>query len=251
MEIVPVYFLLVFIVCVNAVQDWCKVEKEHCNGHPHIACKNTNFPNGDCVNVQVVKVDQELIDTILEKHNYYRNKVAKGNLKGYPQAAKMQKMMWNDDLAYLATVHVKHCQFEHDKCRATPDFPYAGQNLAFHATTGHLDKNLTGIVSFMIDEWFNEYSLVSPDCVDKFTKDHLEAGHFTAMIREKSNCVGCAMITYNFVESGKEWTGLILTCDYAETNMLNWPIYTKGAPCSECTSIGKSVSSDYDSLCSP
>lgn len=37
---------------------------------------------------------------------------------------------WDDELAYLAELNAKTCKIEHDLCRNTANFPYAGQNLA-------------------------------------------------------------------------------------------------------------------------
>lgn len=241
--------LLSLAVRINC-NDYCEIEKVFCHGHQHIACKTTNFPVGQCFNVEIVKMDHILRETILHRHNLYRNDVASGLVGRYPKAAKMQEMEWDEELAYLATEHVKHCNFEHDKCRATAEFPYAGQNLGFHGTTGHLEP-LTNITKFIIDEWASEHALVDESVVEKFEKSDLKAGHFTVMVREDNCRIGCAMITYNYKEDSEVWTGVMLTCDYAKTNILHRPVYTVGSPCSGCESIGKTISTRYDALCAP
>ncbi|XP_059615289.1 antigen 5 like allergen Cul n 1-like [Phlebotomus argentipes] len=251
-ERILLLFLRVFLFGASVVNcvDWCAVEKEFCRGQQHIACKHTKFPQGSCANVKIVKMDEDLVRGILHRHNYYRNDIAQGLVGKYPQAEKMQQMAWDDELAFLATEHVKHCNFDHDGCRATPDYPHAGQNLGFHATTGHLEP-LVNISSFMIDEWFAENTLLDESVVSKFERSDLKGGHFTVMVNEKNNRVGCAMITYNYHEDSYQWNAVLLTCNYAKTNILNRPIYTPGSPLSGCHSIGKAPSKEYEALCAP
>lgn len=67
-------------------------------------------------------------------------------------------------MAYTATANAKTCTFEHDKCRGTPEFPKAGQNLAWASGTGDDGAGENWIPS-MIDGWWNEYELTSPDYV--------------------------------------------------------------------------------------
>lgn len=52
-----------------------------------------------------------------------------------------------------------------------------------------------------------------------------------------SSKIGCAMINY-FADS---WKNTLFVCDYSLTNVIGWPVYTTGKPCSGCKS-GCSVS---------
>ncbi|XP_055686740.1 antigen 5 like allergen Cul n 1-like [Lutzomyia longipalpis] len=238
---------LVGVLCEKS-GDWCEIEEEFCNGKSHIACQKNKFPRGECFDVQIVKMDELLVQAILDRHNYYRNEIACGRIGGYPTASKMPVMEWDEELEFLATQHVQHCNFQHDGCRASYQYPHAGQNLGFHATTGHLE-NLANVTQFMIDEWFQEYTLVDPSVVGKFEKSDLKAGHFTVVVNEANKRVGCGMITYTYKEDNRVWNAVMFTCDYAKTNILNWPIYTVGAPTTACKEIEMVPNKHYAGLC--
>lgn len=59
----------------------------------------------------------------MDIHNYYRNLIASGNESnlGFPSAANMLTLEWDDELAYVAQKHANQCRFEHDcyDCRRT------------------------------------------------------------------------------------------------------------------------------------
>ncbi len=56
--------------------------------------------------------------------------------------------------------------------------------------------------------------------------------------------IGCAIVNY-FANS---WKNTYLVCNYAQTNMISWPVYTTGTPCSGCKS---GCSATYPGLCKP
>lgn len=60
---------------------------------------------------------------IVDTHNNFRNLIASGNETrlGFPSAANMLKMEWDNELAYVAQAHANQCKFEHDcyDCRRT------------------------------------------------------------------------------------------------------------------------------------
>lgn len=60
---------------------------------------------------------------ILRIHNRLWNQVALGKLPGYPKAVRMPILRWDDELAEL---NVRQCQMNHDQCRDTDKFRYAG-----------------------------------------------------------------------------------------------------------------------------
>lgn len=59
---------------------------------------------------------------------------------------------WDDDLAYTAMFNVKQCKMNHDICRSTQDFQYAGQNLAISG-----DTNDEFLANWVPGFWFEEY----------------------------------------------------------------------------------------------
>lgn len=67
-------------------------------------------------------------------------------------------------------------------------------------------------------------------------------GHFTIMVNDKNDAVGCALS--RFQENGFKYNYLV--CNYAYTNILQRPVYEKGATASKC----KKRSPVYKGLCS-
>lgn len=67
-------------------------------------------------------------------------------------------------------------------------------------------------------------------------------GHFTVMVNDKNNAIGCAMIRHQ--ERGFKYRYLV--CNYGYTNILGRPVYEKGAAGSKC----KERHPVYEGLCS-
>lgn len=65
-------------------------------------------------------------------------------------------------MAYHADSLARTCVFRHDQCRGTPDFQYAGQNIAWAAGTGTNGQKGLGWISTFIDNWFDEYKMAYP-----------------------------------------------------------------------------------------
>lgn len=62
---------------------------------------------------------------------------------------------WNDELASIAEAHARRCEFKHDDCRKTRQFPLSGQNLAYDAQSdGYPDASIA--VERQINRWFAE-----------------------------------------------------------------------------------------------
>lgn len=60
------------------------------------------------------------------------------------------------------------CTMKHDKCRNTPEYKYAGQNLA---TSGMIGMwNATEKIERMIKMWYSEYNVTSIDDIKKYPK---------------------------------------------------------------------------------
>jgi hypothetical protein len=67
-------------------------------------------------------------------------------------------------------------------------------------------------------------------------------GHFTAMVTERSTQIGCAISSFKY----NGWNAYLLACNYASTNIVNYPVYRSGAVASGCT-LGRD--SIYPGLC--
>lgn len=108
---------------------------------------------------------------------------------GFPPAVRMGALQWDDELAYLAELNAMSCEIEHDKCRNTRSYAFAGQNLAMGWLLSEKDghtidwaiRNFTG-------EWYIEYKDANPSIVDSFFRPSGPAiGHFTLMTNDKQS----------------------------------------------------------------
>lgn len=229
--------------------DWCSVEDRLCYGQPHIGCDRTKFAFGGCEKVNVINFDDDLKVVITERHNEYRSKLALGEVPEYPKASKMQEMIWDNNLSYLALKHAKHCKFKHDYCRATEDFPYSGQNIALRSTMT-ANTSYPGVIEAMIDRWFRESRNSDPRVVEEFTENDLHiAGHFSLISRESNTHVGCGYITFETDDEDGHWYSHMLTCNYADNNVLGTSAYVQGEHCAQCKDYGKHCSKIYRGLC--
>lgn len=178
---------------------------------------------------------------IVDLHNKFRNQIAGGKIPNHLSAVRMGTVEWDWDLAYLAGLNVKTCEFDHDQCRNTVNYPYSGQNIA---RKSYRNKNfsLREILEKQIQAWFDEHEFSNMKEINAATNNE-EIGHFTAMIHENSIRVGCAAVEFKKLSK----TYVITTCNYSHTNILGKKIYRSGKTASECTT-GRNTK--YPNLCS-
>lgn len=243
-----VLLIVTLVNCENV--DWCEMQQKHCNKDIHIGCDPFHIGQGNCFHINEVKMNEDMKKVILNQHNEYRSYLASGLLYPMNSAKQMEEMEWDETLEQLAGLHVLNCNMKHDQCRSTDDFNYAGQNLGMFAAT-YREKDLHGVIRNIIKRWFQEYVHTPFYEIEKFVNQQpKQIGHFTVMSREKNNKIGCAFITYEEYIDNELWYGNMLTCNYAETNLLGTQVYQVGAPCSGCADIGMSCSQRFANLCS-
>jgi hypothetical protein len=136
-------------------------------------------------------------------------------------------------------LNVYSCKFDHDSCRNTKKFKFAGQNIFTAGSTEPLDYKEQ--LKIAVKEWFIEYQKASQYDISECCPNLSETGHFTQIVRDVSSFVGCAAITFR----DGEWYKIIVTCDYEETNMSGSPVYVSGNTASKC----KSKDKKYPALC--
>jgi Cysteine-rich secretory protein family len=141
-------------------------------------------------------------------------------------------------------MNVKQCEMKHDECRNTKDFKFAGQNLCTRKKSKEFE-NLEGSIDNCITTWFNEKEFATQDDIKKCC--NLEStnpiGHFTVMVNDRANAVGCGMI--RFKRKGKLQT--LMACNYSFTNIIDKRVYTAGKATSDCI---QGANPDFDALCS-
>lgn len=112
-------------------------------------------------------------------------------------------------------------------------FQYAGQNIAKTSSS----TNATTVINQLFQLWYEEYALCNMTYINKVTGGG-GFGHFTQIVMANSSKIGCAIVKYAY-----NW---YFVCDYSQTNVISWPVYTVGTPCSGCKS---GCSTTYTGLC--
>ncbi|XP_050041892.1 scoloptoxin SSD976-like [Dermacentor andersoni] len=202
----------------------------------HTACRP---PNKNCTiwNRTVTARERRLI---LETHDHYRSTVALGNLPGFPPAADMRKLEWDDELASVAQAKAEQCtdpngDAYHDRMadRFTTRFNRTGQNLAWR---GRNFPFKSSDWAGRIKSWFVEYVDYPPVNVSRYMAGpQTMVGHFTQVVWAKTGYVGCGFIEYGNVLSTNLTNMQYYVCNYAVTgNTWNKPVYRAGKTCSAC-----------------
>lgn len=187
------------------------------------------------------------IATILDVHNNYRAKIARGEERRgspgpQPPAANMKIMVWDEELSRIAQRHADQCTFAHDcsSCRKTDRFG-VGQNLYIYKQTQRKPDNDW---EKAVTDWYDEVEIFSNKHVEPF-KFSTPTGHYTQVVWADTDKVGCGATSYR---DGK-WFATLYTCNYGPNgNFIRGQMYADGAACSQCSS-GSSCSSQYPGLC--
>lgn len=238
----PQLLLAVFLfpsLMAPTVQECREAYKEQ---PTHTACLE---PNEDCTihNRTLTAADRQLV---LKLHNQYRSQVAKGQLEGYPPAANMVQLQWDDEMADVAQAWADQCirrgeGLRHDKLenRFTSKFKYTGQNIAW------IGSSNPGTPKWKanIKAWFDEYSEYDARYIDslEYGQKFQKTGHFTQLVWAETRYVGCGYAQYS-VPHGKSRYEQIYVCNYGPAgNLVGGRIYKKGETCSDCPEGTKCV----------
>lgn len=62
-----------------------------------------------------------------------------------------------------------------------------------------------------------------------------QIGHWTCIIQDINQAVGCAMASFKTKLNGKDYNAVMMTCNYAFTNLRGRSAYTPGPSTSNCT----------------
>ncbi|EAT48176.1 AAEL000793-PA [Aedes aegypti] len=240
---VIVKFITAAILIGSCYANYC--DQSLCRRGPHVACNApTQFGSACGQEPKFVKMDARMKNLLLKKHNELRAEIACGK-HGFPQAARMPTLVWDDELAHIASFNARKCIFAHDKCRNTREFKFAGQNLAITAFAGYNFQAADRAENFT-QEWFNEHKDCPKSYVDSYPMSHSgpQIGHFTQMVNDRAWKMGCSMVHYKNGRVIKYY----LVCNYSMTNMIEEPIYTRGSAGSKCQT---GQNPQYRGLCSP
>ncbi|XP_073831637.1 venom allergen-1-like [Musca autumnalis] len=243
----PLITILSFfaIIGLAVATDYCNTSV--CNkGVTHVACGSMGFGPKCPSNAAEVPMDDNFKALILRAHNEKRNLVAGGGVNGLEPACRMATMEWDEELAYIASFNARQCQMVHDQCRNTETFKYSGQNLAYSTYSG--TPNYNNLFQRLFDMWYNEVKDVKMSHINSYPAGYSGPviGHLTVMMADRNVRVGCAAVTYATPSSSSNT--FLITCNYATTNMVGFPIYAN------CSSTGSSCQTgsnpQYPNLCS-
>ena len=215
----------------------------------HTACKPDNK---QCRKLKagISEKDKQLI---LSLHNQLRSRIASGLEQrrfGFPTAANMMQMEWDDELAYVAQAHANQCVFDHDcnECRASGRYG-VGQNLGQSKSSA---VNVVANWTSPIQAWYDEISLAHPSIVNKF-EFQSKYGHFSQVVWANTWRIGCGFSTYPSTDRRFK-TEMLYTCNYGPGGNIGRigynipPMYRAGAPASRCP-VNTRSSPSYPGLC--
>lgn len=220
------YFYFIFLIVSADGVDYCKLS---C-GNDHTLCKfKPCKPSHACgTEFKMYKLTNITRSFIVSEHNILRSIQAQSRL-GYPAASNMRKMMYKEELEFLAQCWANRCTYKRDYCNATPDFKYVGQNV--YVNHKHMET-YTDIQ--MIREGFKKWKL---DMIDYSPKDILSYPYtskwvsYTQLIWSESEYVGCGISVFGTFINKK----FVVVCNYAPSgNIFNKAVYNPGSVCTKC-----------------
>ncbi|KFD45500.1 hypothetical protein M514_13623 [Trichuris suis] len=197
-----------------------------------------------------ISLSANVIKFALEEHNNYRKKVAKGQVTNMPAATAMNELAWSNAIAANASAWAAKCSMTH-----TPSGYYCGlegydnigENLAASTTSSSglsSDEQLKSAFQSAFKSWFDEYK----DYNFNTRACSRVCGHFTQMIKDSSEKLGCGIALCKNGISGfiLGRPSYIIVCNYGPgNNFSNKPAYetAKGTECPQVRPIRK------DDLC--
>lgn len=213
----------------------------------HVACRHDGSFAEDCpAGRTLFKIDPQIRAFIIHLHNEARNRLANGSVSGFESALRMPTVEWNEELAELAELNVKSCQFKHDECRNTDLYRQAGQNLAIGYYP--VREDIFDILKRFTNLWFDEYKDATQQVMDEFDNlPNATIGHFTQMVSDRTTKIGCGIVIYPKKVSGFTFKVVLFACNYSITSIFGQPVYRKGPAATDCRSGSHPF---YESLCS-
>ncbi|XP_053661809.1 antigen 5 like allergen Cul n 1-like [Anopheles marshallii] len=249
----------IFVAIVCCLVSGLQTQTNYCTttycktGVPNVGCNPPPATGGiSCAGKSpaVVVMDSNLQSLILSEHNTRRSKFALGQLApcascpSFLPAKAMPTITWDTELANQAGNNARSCVYGHDRCRNTPVYAWAGQNIAMSQFYG-MTKTTSQLVLEGINGWWSEYNVTTQTQLDGYPSGYTgpAIGHFTQMVSDQTDKMGCAM---QYWLDG-QWKTYYFVCNYAVTNVVSRPVYKNGT--FACTT-GRNPISTMNGLCS-
>lgn len=132
-------------------------------------------------------------DQIVDVYNERRNSIAGGFIPLYLPAVRMATMQWDDELAYLAGLNVKTCEYGYDQCHNTINFKYSGQIIGRRSWYG-TNQNVENLVLEQIRISLGDINLTNVNIFGLISG--LVSSENTNVLGELNTRVGCAAVQY-------------------------------------------------------
>ena len=148
----------------------------------------------------------------------------------------------------MALQNARQCVMQHDQCRRTQHFVYAGQNL-YNQCSSPTYASVSKVVEGSMKSWYEEYPNLPAQWLNSYGKGPQprgQVGHFTQLVRDKAFAMGCGIVK-SISHNGGTWNCYYIACNYATTNMMGSPVYEVGQMDSKCKS---GMNPNYPGLCS-
>jgi len=185
---------------------------------------------------QVTGESNAVKQAFVDAHNSYRAKVASGSQPGQPNAANMEAVIWNDDIAAYVQAYMdstKCSGLVHNpnlKSKGYGENAWGGGGMAPPTTDAIKIQYAQDAVTL----WFGEVSLYTyPNAYSTGT------GHYLQVVWANSGQIGCGFSTCSSNNSTRVF------CDYSPPgNYAGKPPYVSGTACSSCPSYRNQCTAD-------
>ena len=194
-----------------------------------------DFPTGTLG--RIVPMTEASRQTILDRHNDYRSRVALGQLPDrdgqYVIAPKMLKLRYDLDLENNAEAFAQYCTWGHSiNPLGFNTLPYNyGENIYVSGGRGNPDSHYEAAVDLWANE-HNYYSYADDDCLAGEM-----CGHFTQVVWQSTARLGCALVECDSFENLSYNGGTYVVCTYLksgnlmDTSPIEQPAQVAGSGC--------------------
>lgn len=218
-------------------------------GDVHTICEYKCEISPECVNFQEFELNDRERAIILHAHNAYRQLLASGgDQRGGNGAAKdMHVLYYDKELEVAVSCWGKRCRFAHDRCRHTPSYPSAGQNLFLESSSAPINALDEKYLNTSVQNWYEEIKDTNPDVITNFAPiSQTQIGHFTQVIWANTQVLGCTRVTYEDPIQPIYRYHMHLLCNYSPAgNILGYTTYARGVGCLD----GRRKNQKYPALC--
>ncbi|KAI4472033.1 cysteine-rich secretory protein-related [Holotrichia oblita] len=170
--------LSVKILCVGIISTILVHNAESC-ANPELEI----FENG---------VSHKDIVKIVNQHNQYRQAIMDGSIPGQPKGVGLKHLKWDDKLAKSAQDVADKCVFKHSNFVDERWKQKVGENI-FRAGKQFFESNNSNWTQ-AIESWFSEHVHYH---YGPFGKGYDKYGHYTALIWDTTEFVGCGYAAYD------------------------------------------------------